>query len=200
LIPISCIRYYIETALFSGDAGDKIAKIIRSDSMKFWNKMKKNTKGFTLVEIIVVLVILAVLAAFTIPTMLGFVDQAKRKAAIAEQREVYIAAQAIVTERFAKDGATKAESALGMTLATGATEAVATNLGSDKVKDADETGSAPEDQMLDYLTGDLNPAATGSSSGAIWTVTVDTTGHVKKVTYTRDGITLDDLIPSGTIE
>lgn len=55
-------------------------------------------KGFTLVEIIVVLVILAILAAFTIPTMLGFVADAKAKAYIAEAREVYVAAQAVATE------------------------------------------------------------------------------------------------------
>ena len=48
--------------------------------MQLWKKMKKNRKGFTLVEIIVVLVILAILAAFTIPAMLGFVNDAKKKA------------------------------------------------------------------------------------------------------------------------
>lgn len=66
--------------------------------MEFMNKMRKKTKGFTLVEIIVVLVILAILAAFTIPTMLGFVEDAKGKAYIVEAREVYVAAQASLTE------------------------------------------------------------------------------------------------------
>lgn len=39
----------------------------------------RNNDGFTLVEIIVVLVILAILAAFTIPTMLGFVSSSQEK-------------------------------------------------------------------------------------------------------------------------
>lgn len=64
-----------------------------------FKKLKKNKKGFTLVEIIVVLVILAILAAIAIPTMLGFVNDAKGKAYIAEARTAYVAAQAIATEK-----------------------------------------------------------------------------------------------------
>ena len=36
-----------------------------------------NKKGFTLVEIIVVLVILAILAAIAVPSVLGYVEEAK---------------------------------------------------------------------------------------------------------------------------
>ena len=36
-----------------------------------------NKKGFTLVEIIVVLVILAILVAIAVPSVLGYVEQAK---------------------------------------------------------------------------------------------------------------------------
>ena len=64
-------------------------------------KFKKNQKGFTLVEIIVVLVILAILAAAAIPTMLGFVDDAKGKTEVANARAAYVAAQTIATETFA---------------------------------------------------------------------------------------------------
>ena len=60
--------------------------------MELMNKIRKSRKGFTLVEIIVVLVILAILAAFMIPSMIGFINEAKKKAAIAEQREIYVAA------------------------------------------------------------------------------------------------------------
>ena len=68
------------------------------------NKLKNNKKGFTLVEIIVVLVILAVLAAAAIPTMLGFVEDAKGKAEIANARAAYVAAQSIATEEAAGGG------------------------------------------------------------------------------------------------
>lgn len=58
---------------------------------------RKNKKGFTLVEIIVVLVIIAILAAIAIPTMMGFVRDAQDQALIAEARTAYYAAQSIAT-------------------------------------------------------------------------------------------------------
>jgi len=123
--------------------------------MKFINKMRKKEKGFTLVEIIVVLVILAILAAFTIPTMLGFVNDAKSKAHIAEAREVYVAAQSVATEKFAKNGT------------------VATLDGS---TDANGVVAASTDKALATLLGtDLTQAT--------WTV-VNTAGKVTSVTYT----------------
>lgn len=41
--------------------------------------MLSNKKGFTLTEMVVVLVILAILAAFTIPTMLGYISSSQEK-------------------------------------------------------------------------------------------------------------------------
>jgi len=75
-----------------------VLEIDNGEFMECLKKQFRHEKGFTLVEIIVVLVILAILAAFTIPTMLGFVEDAKAKAYIVEAREVYVAAQAVATE------------------------------------------------------------------------------------------------------
>ncbi|MDF2556413.1 MAG: hypothetical protein K0R71_241 [Bacillales bacterium] len=68
-------------------------------------KVLKNKKGFTLVEIIVVLVILAILAGAAIPTMLGFIDDARERALIAEGRAVLVSAQVEATEAFAANAA-----------------------------------------------------------------------------------------------
>ena len=58
--------------------------------------MKKNAKkGFTLIEIIVVLVILAILAAAAIPTMNGFINEAKGKQYIAEARAAMLGCKAL---------------------------------------------------------------------------------------------------------
>ncbi|MBC3796782.1 type II secretion system protein [Acetobacterium tundrae] len=166
--------------------------------MEFINRMRKDKKGFTLIEIIVVLVILAILAAFMIPSMLGFVGDAKKKAAVAEQREVYVAAQAIATEQFGKNGNTTGATNLGMsTITSPATDSVATNLGSAACKSS-ATGAALE--MYNYLNKDITPG-TGltSSDGSLWTVSVDANGKVTKVTYKKGGLQLDDLSPSSAV-
>ena len=62
---------------------------------------KNNKKGFTLVELIVVLVILAILAALLVPTLTGYIDKAKEKQIIAETRQIVMAAQTILDEKYA---------------------------------------------------------------------------------------------------
>lgn len=65
--------------------------------------LKKNRKkGFTLVELIVVLVILAILAALLIPALTGYIDKAKEKQITAETRSCVMAAQTLGDEEYAK--------------------------------------------------------------------------------------------------
>ena len=56
--------------------------------------MKKNNKGFTLVELIVVLVILAILAAILVPALLGYIDRAREKQYVLNAKSWLTAAQA----------------------------------------------------------------------------------------------------------
>lgn len=62
----------------------------------------KNKKGFTLVELIVVLVILAILAALLIPALTGYIDKANKEKVVAECRQVVMAAQSELSEAYGK--------------------------------------------------------------------------------------------------
>ena len=63
--------------------------------------MKNKKKGFTLVELIVVLAILAILAAMLVPALTGYIDKANEKKIIATARQYYVAAQTVVSEAYA---------------------------------------------------------------------------------------------------
>jgi type IV pilus assembly protein PilA len=58
----------------------------------------KNRKGFTLIELIVVIVIIGILAAIIIPRLSGFTDTAESRAVVADARTILTAAGAVYAE------------------------------------------------------------------------------------------------------
>ncbi len=70
--------------------------------MKKLREMKKNQKGFTLVEVIVVLVILAIMAAILIPSLINYIDKARQNSAQSECRAAVQATQTLSSEAYAK--------------------------------------------------------------------------------------------------
>ena len=52
---------------------------------------KMNKKGFTIVELVIVIAVIAILAAVMIPTFSGIVDRAKNSAALQEVKNAYTA-------------------------------------------------------------------------------------------------------------
>ena len=68
---------------------------------------KNKKRGFTLVELIVVLVILAILAALLIPALTGYIDKAKKDQVIAETRMLHEAVQTEMAEIYGSNVAWK---------------------------------------------------------------------------------------------
>lgn len=69
--------------------------------------MKHKNKGFTLVELIVVLVILAILAALLVPALTGYIDKANKEKVVSETRMVVMAVQTVASEAYGQLGAGK---------------------------------------------------------------------------------------------
>lgn len=59
-------------------------------------RINSTKKGFTLVEVIIVLVIIAVLVAIVAPTMTGWIDRAGESSALGDARAVLLAAEAVL--------------------------------------------------------------------------------------------------------
>ncbi len=125
-----------------------------------FKKLKENKKkGFTLVELIVVLVILAILAALLIPALTGYIDKAKNKSIVAETRQVVMAAQTVVDEKYAN-----------------ATNGTVT-LTEDDIKEIKELAEVKGTFTVSDIT-----IATTTTSGE--TTTVTNKGKITKLVYT----------------
>ncbi len=61
---------------------------------------KNNNKGFTLVELIVVLVILAILAAILVPALLGYIDRAREKQVTTNAEAALVASQGLMADAY----------------------------------------------------------------------------------------------------
>ena len=142
----------------------------------------KNKKGFTLVEIIVVLVIIAILAAVAVPSMIGFVGDARGKAFVTEAKVGMSAAQAVVTEIVAS-GAGTVNAAGVITWATA-------------------RPTAPPDIMSHpafmNMTSDVENAGGAGTNGFSAPVIDVATSRVTGITYTSSNGTVV-LIDNGTV-
>jgi prepilin-type N-terminal cleavage/methylation domain-containing protein len=111
--------------------------------------MKRNRrKGFTLIEIVVVLVIVAILAAAGIPSIYGYVQQARERANLALARSVYVAVTAAASE-------------VNTTGATGYTEFTGTNDAAAPVDKIVDEVLAPEDYQILAKAQDTPTSGTG---------------------------------------
>lgn len=64
---------------------------------------KQKQKGFTLVELIVVLVILSILVALLVPSLTGYIEKTHKTKVLAETRMVHTAVQTTVSEYYGTD-------------------------------------------------------------------------------------------------
>ena len=131
---------------------------------KSWEK-KVDNKGFTLVELIVVLVILAILAAILVPALLGYIDRAKGSQILLNGKSVLTAAQA------------EASNAYG-TASSDQTIADFFGTGKSGISRAATTADIPSGASF-VITMKATKAAPSQTNHDAWTV--------KEVYYSQDG-------------
>ena len=68
---------------------------------------KTSNKGFTLVELIVIMIILAIIAALLVPTLMGYIEEARAKKYLPNAKSCLDAAQAMFSQQYGRnDGVT----------------------------------------------------------------------------------------------
>lgn len=146
--------------------------------------MKNKKKGFTLVELIVVLAILAILAAMLVPALTGYIDKANEKKVVAAARQYYVAAQTVTTDAYASNVKLTSIKANGGTNGTtvteiGINEAAVSNL--DDVRwDEDYK------QLAEMKKGDTAEFAIDKDTHKITSATVVSAGYKAVYTSTTD--------------
>ena len=132
-------------------------------------KLKDNKKkGFTLVELIVVLVIRAILAALLIPALTGYINKAKEKSIVAETRQVVLAAQTLADEAYGKTE-------------IGSNGSISFGDGTDGTIKKDDVKKLAE---VDGTIGTITIGTKGDQTGII--TVVEYTNNGKKCTYKTD--------------
>ena len=133
-------------------------------------KKKKNRKGFSLVELIVVLVIMAILAAALVPTLIGYIRQTKYSNVQNEAASCVSAAQTIASSAYADPNHSYSYE---------------TNAGASLQFNVDMTGTAA-------TTGDLLTAIKDMAEvdGTITSVTISN-GQVTDLSYTNKDSSID---------
>ena len=162
-------------------------------------KKLKDKKGFTLVELIVVLVILAILAALLVPALTGYIDKANNEKVIATTRQVVVAAQTEASEAYGKNSAGKLADA-DVTVKTGTADTSSPVHIADIVKLA-EVGSVGSDSAFTGTNGVTSVSVTmaAAADGKVTSVNVEQSG--KKCTYTAtpaDGASPYTVTKSGS--
>ncbi len=127
----------------------------------------KNCKGFTLVELIVVLVILAIVTSMAVPAFTHQIDDAKEKKAVTEAQDCVTAATGLGAQRYSNERAKALQNvSTSADASTTVTNALKTWAGSVADKSPEITGKLAQSEGTgQYL---LTPKGTpnGTASGA----------------------------------
>lgn len=136
---------------------------------------KKKRKGFTLIELIIVLAVMAIIAAIAIPNFAAVRDNSKNKADVQSAETIKRTVLMLVS-----DGAVKAGTEDKVIKLTDGKDVDVTNLGDeddkDAVKEALKEVKAPQGDVFSVATG--KPVHTKGAKAAQYQIKITKTGDI----------------------
>jgi type IV pilus assembly protein PilA len=140
------------------------------------NSLRKNRKkGFTLVEIIVVLVIIAILMAALAPVMIGWIREARDSSLISEGRIGLTSIQALVADAQSRSTASPP--------VVNAGTAVVGNVAADNATSLNNLVADGRNRMVNLLTGRAATDTDALAYAGRYTFTWLNTGHVQTIVF-----------------
>lgn len=133
--------------------------------MKLMERLKKDKKGFTLVEMIVVIVIIGILLAILVPGMFKYIQKAKDKQIMVDARTAYLDIQMAAQELYAGNGVKASD--------------ISTAIKNDATFTGDNNTVKLEDKGKTIKSTNISIPNGGSVTG----VTIDDKGKVTGMTY-----------------
>jgi len=144
--------------------------------MKMLQKLRKNQKGFTLVEMIVVIVIIGILLAVLVPGIMKWIDKSKDAQIQTNARTAYLAASTALTEEYGKTNAKRPADVAALNALIATSDVDSTYPGEIKtVKYASETASDGIKYFTILEMTYEESGATATLKDGNWTVTRGTT-------------------------
>lgn len=141
----------------------------------------KKFKGFTLIELIVVIAIIGVLCAILVPSMMGWVTKSRVNSANSNAKSIFNSAASCITSF----------DTLGETVATSSTYGSAGSGAANEVQGVTDGTS---------LADEVAAMEEASNANAAWAFSTDAQGYVEAAIYSSNGNNYMGAFPNGVPE